>query len=63
VLGGDFRQILPVIPKGTRQEVVNSTINSSKLWRYWEVLTLTTNMRLLTDSSDADIEERKNFSE
>jgi ATP-dependent DNA helicase PIF1 len=31
VLGGDFRQILPVIPKGTRQEVVNSTINSSHL--------------------------------
>jgi hypothetical protein len=28
VLGGDFRQILPVIPKVTRQEVVQATINS-----------------------------------
>jgi ATP-dependent DNA helicase PIF1 len=24
VFGGDFRQILPVIPKGTRSEIVNS---------------------------------------
>jgi hypothetical protein len=63
VLGRDFRQILPVIPKGTRQEVVNSTINSSHLWRFCEVLTLTTNMRLLSGSADADIEERKNFSD
>nr|XP_029145224.1 uncharacterized protein LOC114924536 [Arachis hypogaea] len=29
---GDFRQILPVIPKGSRQEIVNATINSSYLW-------------------------------
>ncbi|WJX61982.1 DNA helicase [Trifolium repens] len=63
VLGGDFRQILPVIPKGTRQEVVNSTINSCHLWRFCEVLTLTTNMRLLSGSADADIEERNNFSD
>ena len=47
VLGGDFWQILPVIPKGTRQEIVHATINSSSLWNHCEVLTLTTNMRLL----------------
>jgi ATP-dependent DNA helicase PIF1 len=29
--GRDFRQILPVIPKGTRLKVVYSTINSSVL--------------------------------
>jgi hypothetical protein len=28
VLGGDFRQILPVVPKANRQEVVNSSVNS-----------------------------------
>ncbi|XP_031091157.1 uncharacterized protein LOC115996159 [Ipomoea triloba] len=32
VLGGDFRQILPVVPKGTRQDIVSATINSSYLW-------------------------------
>lgn len=40
MLGGDFRQILPVIPKGTRQEVVNATLNSLYLWNFCEVLTL-----------------------
>nr|XP_009770610.1 PREDICTED: ATP-dependent DNA helicase PIF1-like [Nicotiana sylvestris] len=29
VLGGDFRQILPVIAKGSRQDIVNATLNSS----------------------------------
>jgi ATP-dependent DNA helicase PIF1 len=47
VFGGDFRHILPVILKGTRQEVVHSTINSSPLWDFCEVLTLTKNIRLL----------------
>ncbi|XP_061346430.1 uncharacterized protein LOC133292063, partial [Gastrolobium bilobum] len=34
VLGGDFRQILPVIPHGSRQEIVHATINSSYLWSH-----------------------------
>ncbi|KAJ9564541.1 hypothetical protein OSB04_000507 [Centaurea solstitialis] len=29
VFGGDFRQILPVIPKGSRHDIVNSSLNSS----------------------------------
>jgi ATP-dependent DNA helicase PIF1 len=63
VLGGDFRQILPVIPKGTRHKIVKATINSSPLWRHCEVLTLTTNMRLLSGCTDADIEDRRRFSQ
>ncbi|XP_019242441.1 PREDICTED: uncharacterized protein LOC109222549, partial [Nicotiana attenuata] len=31
VLGGDFRQILSVIAKGSRQDIVNTTLNSSYL--------------------------------
>ncbi|XP_016178392.1 uncharacterized protein LOC107620783 [Arachis ipaensis] len=31
VLGGDFRQVLPVIPKATRAEIVMASINSSIL--------------------------------
>ncbi|XP_031111962.1 uncharacterized protein LOC116015935 [Ipomoea triloba] len=46
VLGGDFRQILPVIPKGTRQDIVGATINSSYLWRYCKVFRLTKHLRL-----------------
>ena len=41
VFGSDFRQILPVIPKGSRQDVVNGTINSSYIWDYCKVLRLT----------------------
>ncbi|XP_019195884.1 PREDICTED: uncharacterized protein LOC109189728 [Ipomoea nil] len=46
VLGGDFRQILPVVPKGTRQDIVSSAINSSCLWDSCKVLRLTQNLRL-----------------
>jgi len=47
VFGGDFRQILPVIPRGTRSYIVHETNNASYLWDYCQVLTLTKNMRLL----------------
>ncbi|XP_045821940.1 uncharacterized protein LOC123914810 [Trifolium pratense] len=63
VLGGDFRQILPVIPKGTRHEIVHSAINSSPLWSFCEVLTLTTNMRLLAGCTNSEIDRRRHFSE
>ncbi|XP_019168884.1 PREDICTED: ATP-dependent DNA helicase PIF1-like [Ipomoea nil] len=45
VLGGDFRQILPVVPKGTRQDIVSSAINSSYLWDSCKVLRLTKNLK------------------
>lgn len=63
VLGGDFRQILPVIPKGTRSMIVNSTINSSYLWNHCKVMSLHTNMRLQSGSSSVDIQQRKKFSD
>lgn len=63
MLGGYFFQILPVIPKGTSQEVVHSTINYSSLWSFCEVLTMTTNMKLLTGGTNSDVEKRKKFSE
>jgi len=47
VFEGDFRQILPVIPRGTRSDIVHATINASYLWQHCQVLTLTKNMRLL----------------
>ncbi|XP_071718873.1 uncharacterized protein [Rutidosis leptorrhynchoides] len=33
LLGGNFRQIFPVIPKGKRQEIVQACINRSELWQ------------------------------
>jgi hypothetical protein len=46
LLGGDFRQILPVIPKAKRQEVISSCINRSKLWAKCQVFKLTRSMRV-----------------
>ena len=46
VLGGDFRQILPVIPKGVREQIVNASLRHSVLWKYIHILTLDLNMRL-----------------
>jgi len=52
VLGGDFRQILPVVSKGRREEIVEASINRSSLWKYCTVMTLTKNMRLEQNPGD-----------
>ncbi|CAN0881299.1 hypothetical protein LINGRAHAP2_LOCUS14156, partial [Linum grandiflorum] len=46
VFGGDFRQILPVIPKATRTEILNSCIKRSYLWQHMTIIKLSKNMRL-----------------
>jgi hypothetical protein len=46
VLGGDFRQILPVVHKGSRSAIVGASITISKLWQHVVLLKLHTNMRL-----------------
>ncbi|XP_019158039.1 PREDICTED: uncharacterized protein LOC109154766 [Ipomoea nil] len=61
VLGGDFRQILPVIPKGSRQDIVQASINSSYLWSNCEVLRLTKNLRLRGISSAKEVEKLNSF--
>ncbi|KAJ4772293.1 ATP-dependent DNA helicase PIF1 [Rhynchospora pubera] len=48
VLGGDYRQTLPVVPHGTRFETVAASIANSYLWSSCRLLRLTINMRLLT---------------
>jgi hypothetical protein len=50
VLGGDFRQILPVVRKGSRSSIVNASIMNLKLWQHVVLLKLCTNMRLLGPS-------------
>ncbi|XP_043226099.1 uncharacterized protein LOC122383585 [Amphibalanus amphitrite] len=45
VLGGDFRQILPVIRHGTRAQVVDACLRRSALWRHFIVAPLLENMR------------------
>ncbi|KEH32650.1 PIF1-like helicase [Medicago truncatula] len=61
VLGGDIRQILPVVRKGTRQYIVDASINSSKICAYFNVLRLTVNMRLGASLVPAEQKEIANF--
>jgi hypothetical protein len=59
VLGGDFRQILPVIPKGVREEIVAASLRRSEVWKNIIVLTLDYNMRL--NSSESATVQFSNF--
>ena len=61
VFGGDFRQVLSVIPKGTRQDIVFTALNFSKIWNDCRVLRLTKNMRLW--SGLANVEELWEFAD
>ena len=49
VLGGDFRQLLPVKVGGIRSEIVDLSINRSHLWQHFIKLSLTQNMRALPE--------------
>ena len=46
VLGGDFRQTLPVIVGGSRAETVTSSLKKFNLWEQIKVLKLQRNVRL-----------------
>ncbi|XP_012853867.1 PREDICTED: uncharacterized protein LOC105973392 [Erythranthe guttata] len=57
VLGGDFRQILPVVLKASRQDIVHSTVNSSPLWHFCRVMKLSKNITLQSCSSPSNADE------
>ncbi|XP_058764234.1 uncharacterized protein LOC131637646 [Vicia villosa] len=57
VFGGDFRQILLVVPRGSRSDIVHSAINASYIWNSVQVLTLTKNMRLQSGPTENDKNE------
>ena len=46
LLAGDFRQTLPVVPRGTRADEVKSCVKASYLWPLIVKLSLTKNMRV-----------------
>jgi hypothetical protein len=63
ILGGDFRQILPVVEGGSRNEIIDASLIASPLWRHVTVLALKENMRLnRAGLSCADREELPTFS-
>ncbi|KAL4098638.1 hypothetical protein QTP88_023201 [Uroleucon formosanum] len=46
LLAGDFRQTLPIVPRGTRANEIAACIKSSYLWPKIEKFSLTKNMRV-----------------
>ncbi|CAN7018127.1 unnamed protein product, partial [Brassica oleracea var. botrytis] len=52
MLGGDFRQILPVIPQGSRADTVLASISHSYLWNCCHKFSLKTNMRVNQDEKE-----------
>ena len=57
VVIGDFKQILPVVKNGTKDDILNATICSSSLWHHFQKCFFKVNMRLINlDTSDPDSE-------
>ncbi|GJT03613.1 ATP-dependent DNA helicase PIF1-like protein [Tanacetum coccineum] len=59
VAWGNFRQILSVIPKGKRSDIVQACINRSKLWKNCKVFTLTRSMRVNEYYVNGELDTRK----
>ncbi|XP_074300811.1 uncharacterized protein LOC141632134 [Silene latifolia] len=58
LLGGDFRQVLPIITKGRRQDVVQASISRSYIWNECTIDTLKKSMRVSECNSDREKRER-----
>ena len=54
ILGGDFHQILPTVPRGSRADIVDAAITSTNLWPLFKVVRLKQNMRVAQDRPYAD---------
>jgi hypothetical protein len=55
---GDFRQCLPVVQKGTRAQIVASTIAYAPFWKDVKVMPLKVNMRVLAQVPNMSPEEQ-----
>ncbi|KAI5390770.1 hypothetical protein KIW84_075891 [Lathyrus oleraceus] len=49
IMGGDFCQVLPVVRKGTKAQMISACIVQSHLWNHAKILCLRQNMRSLHD--------------
>ncbi|KAL6597005.1 hypothetical protein ACP70R_047139 [Stipagrostis hirtigluma subsp. patula] len=54
VFGGDFRQVLPVVTRGTRAQITDATLQRSYLWENMRKIRLSRNMRAQSDQWFSD---------
>ncbi len=59
---GDFRQVAPVIPRASREQIVSQAINKSKLWDEFDQLKLTINERINQNENYVEKQSQKLFS-
>ncbi len=52
VLGGNFRQILLVVPKGGQEDIVNASLLRSHLWQHVMILCVHINMQVMAANSE-----------
>ena len=52
IFGGDFQQILPVVPNGSHTNIVNVCLRKSYLWADMHILKLQINMKLQNSPED-----------
>ena len=45
VFGGDFKQVLPIVPRGTRAQICDPTLLQSYIWDDIKIIRLKQNMR------------------
>lgn len=58
IFGGDFRQVLPVVTKGNRADVVAASISKAIFWPYCTMRHLRLNMRLMNANLSHDAQTR-----
>jgi hypothetical protein len=58
-MGGDFRQVLPVVKKGTRSSIVGACLKRHALWRSVKQLKLRKNMRAARLSGPGRLEQQR----
>jgi hypothetical protein len=49
VFGADFRQVLPVVPRGTRAQITDAILQRSHIWDKIHKIRLMLNMRAHSD--------------
>ncbi|KAL7106090.1 hypothetical protein ACP275_07G089500 [Erythranthe tilingii] len=54
VFGGDFRQVLPVVPRGTIFQTISASLEKSFLWNKMKKISLSKNMRAHKDPYFSD---------
>ena len=45
ILGGDFRQVAPVVSHASKTKIIENCIKSGKIWDSFSIIKLNTNMR------------------